>query len=229
MTLKIIQVSTAVPVSYIVSPNDTFEPGMACQFKVIGNEVLVGVSDGTAPIGIIDDIRTVAFTQPRIDEIVIIPVSAVWDGYDYVSTVEASKELDYPNIVSNSFAADYPGLLLNSVNGILRAPVGSVANYTINNASEPNAIYTKVSYAYRVANIPGEDSTVGSNRMSFWYTRGIFQTDQFEMVHYSVNATLFISPSGKFTTENTFPGQPGIAMCIVPPTAHNPMLELMWF
>lgn len=227
--LRVIQANTGRPVSYPVDPNGTFEPGMVAQFKVLGNETLIGVSDGTAPIGIIDDIKTVAFTLPVRDEIVIIPISATWDGYNFVSTVEATKELQNAGIVTNSFATDYAGLSLNSINGILRAPVGSIANYTINSAAEPNSIRAIVHYSYRVPNIPGEDSTIGSSKMTFWYTRGIFQTDQYEMVHYGVNATLFVSASGRFTTENSFAGQPGVAMCIVPPTAHNPLLELMWF
>lgn len=226
--LRVIQATAGRPVSYPVDPNAVFEPGMIAQLKVLGNDVFMGVSDGNAPFGIIDDIKTVAFTQPVIGEIVIIPVAASWDGYNFVSTVEASKELQNANISAGGFAADYPGLLLNEVNGILRAPVGSIANIAINGSADPNAIRVRVNYSYRVPNIPGEDSTIGSSKITIWFTRGIFQTDQYEMVHYAVNATLFVSLGGKLTAENTFSGQPGVAMCIVPPTPHNPMLEFLW-
>lgn len=227
--LRIVQANTGRPVAYPVDPNGTFEPGMICQFRVISNEVFVGVSDGTAPVGIIDDIKTVAFTQPVIDETVIIPATSEFDGYQFVSQIEASKELENSNIVPNTFAADVPGLQLNPVNGILRAPAGTPLNYTIDDAVTPNAIRTRVRYNFYVPNIPGEDSTAGSGRMTFWFTRGVFQTDQYEMVPFAVNATLFVSQNGKLTTEQTMAEQPGVGMCIVPPTAHNPMLEFLWF
>ena len=229
MVLRVIQANSGRPSQYPVDPNAVFEPGMIAQFKMLGNEVFIGVSDGKAPIGIIDEIRTIAFTQPVVDEVVIIPVSTTWDGYAFVSTVEAKQELNNSQIVPNSFAVDRPGLQLNPVNGVLVAPAGTEANYTINGANTPNAIRVKARYSFKVPNIPGEDSTVGSNKMTFWFTRGIFQTDQYEMVHYSVNATLFVSPAGKLTAEMSSAGQPGVAMCIVPPTAHNPMLEFIWF
>ena len=227
--LRIVQANTGRPVAYPADPNSTFEPGMICQFRVINNEVFVGVSDGTAPIGIIDDIRTVAFTQPIIDETVIIPASGTFDGYQFVSTIEASKELENSNIVPNTFAADVAGLLLNQTNGILRAPAGTPLNWAINGSVTPNAIRTRVKYNFYVPNVAGEDSTAGSGRLTFWFTRGVFQTDQYEMVVFAVNATLFVSQDGKLTTEQTMAEQPGVAMCIVPPTAHNPMLEFLWF
>lgn len=229
MSLRVIQAGLGRPVQYPVDPNAVFEPGMIAQLKVIGNDVVLGVSDGTAPIGIIDDIKAVAFTQPVVDEIVDIPVTGVYDGYNFVSAIEATRELMNANIVSNSFAADYAGLTLNSVNGIIRAPAGTVLNHTMNGSDTPNAIRTRVRYSYYVPNIPGEDTTRGSGKMTFWFTRGVYETDQFEMVPYAVNATLFVSASGKLTAEQTTTNQPGIAMCTVPPTAHNPRLQFLWF
>jgi len=227
--LRIVQANTGRPVAYPANPNHTFEPGMICQFNVISNEVFVGVSDGTAPVGIIDDIRTVAFTQPVIDETVIIPAASEFDGYQFIAKVEASKELNNSQILPSTFAADVPGLQLNALNGILRAPAGTPLNYIISGSSVPNAIRTRVRYNFRVPNVAGEDSTAGSGKMTFWFTRGVFQTDQYEMVPFSVNATLFVSQNGKLTTEQTIAEQPGVGMCIVPPTAHNPMLEFLWF
>lgn len=55
--LKIIVLS-GNPIAYPVDPNAIFEPGMIAQLKVVGDEIVVGVSDGSAPFGIIDDIKT---------------------------------------------------------------------------------------------------------------------------------------------------------------------------
>lgn len=230
MSLKVIQSGLGRPVQYPVDPNDVFEPGMIAQLRVIGNDVFLGVSDGTAPMGIIDDIKTVAFTQRVVDEIVDIAVpSSTFDGYNFVSTAVFSNELMNAHIVANSFVADYPGLQLNPVNGVIRAPIGSVLNYTSPGAGQPDTIRTKVSYAFQVPNIPGEDTTVGSGRMTVWITRGVFETDQFELVPYSVNATLFVSSAGKLTTEQTRSDQPGVGMCTLPPTSHNAKLQFIWF
>lgn len=226
---RTIQVGTGRPVSYPVDPNASFQPGMIAQLKVIGNDVVMGVSDGTAPFGIIDDMKDTAFVRPVVDEVVIIEAPVISsDGYSYTLGVDTIKNLNNAAIVDSSFISDYEGLSLNPVNGVVLAPAGSVLNYRANGSSTPNAIRALVSYSYSVPNIPGENTTEGSNRMTIWFTRGVFQTDQFEMVPYAVNATLFVSENGKLTTERTLPNQPGIAMVVVPPTAHNPLLEFMW-
>lgn len=227
--LRVIQTGNARPVSYPVDPNAIFEPGMLAQFKVIGNDIILGVSDGTAPIGIIDDVRTTAFSAPVNDEIVIITGVPTHDGYNWVNAADTSKELDNPHIDANSFVADYAGLQLNAINGILRAPAGTILNYAAGGSSTPNSVKVKVKYTYRIPNIAGEDTTIGSGRITVWFTRGIYQTDQYEMEAYSVNATLFVSTNGKFTTKQTIDGQPGVAMCIVPPAAYNQFLEFVWF
>jgi len=228
--LRVIQAGLGRPVSYPVDPNAVFEPGQIAQIKQIGNDIVIGVSDGLAPIGIIDDIKTTAFTLAVIDEIVIIEVPTVFDGYNWVSTMVGIGELDNADIVQNSFAASIGGLKLNATNGTLRVPVGFEVNYQTEDSATPNAVRVITRYAFRVPNVPGEDSTQGSGRMTVWFTRGIFSTDQFETdVPFQTNATLFVSPKGKLTTALTQQGQPGVAMCITPPSAHNSVLEFVWF
>jgi len=228
---KTIQIGTGRSISYPVDPNATFQAGMIAQLKVIGNDVVLGVSDGTAPFGIIDDIKDTAFIKSVIDEIVIIEAPVVnVDGYGvYTLGVDTIKDLDNATIVDSSFVVDYPGLSLNPINGVILAPSGSVLNHTTPTSSTPNAIKVKARYSYSVPNIPGEDSTLGSSRVTVWFTKGIYQTDQFEMVPYAVNATLYVSENGKLTAERTMSNQPGIAMVVVPPTAHSTTLEFLWF
>ena len=69
MTLRTVQVGLARPLSYSVDPNATFEAGMVAQLRIIGNDIVMGVSDGTAPFGLIDDNKTIAFSKSVIDEI----------------------------------------------------------------------------------------------------------------------------------------------------------------
>jgi hypothetical protein len=228
--LRVVQSGTGRPISFPVDPNAIFQPGMIAQVKVIGNDVVMGVSDGIAPIGIIDDVKDTAFTRPSIDEVVIIEASVInVDGYgNFTLGADASQTLQNANIVETSFTSDLAGLQLNSVNGVITARSGKALNYTTPDSTTPNAIRALVRYSYFVPNISGEDTTLGSGRLTLWFTRGIFQTDQFEMTPFAPNANLYVSSDGKLTTEQTLPNQPVIGMVIVPPAAHNTILEFLW-
>lgn len=228
--LRVIQPGTGRPISYPVDPNATFQPGMFAQLKKIGNDVVAGVSDGIAPLGIIDDIKDTAFTRPKVDEVIIIEATSITtDGYNYFLGADAMQTLQNANIVETSFVSDIPGIELNAINGVVTARQGAQLNYTTPDSTTPNAIRVVSSYSYYVPNMPGEDTTLGSGRVTVWFTRGIFQTDQFEMVPYAPNASLFVSPEGRLTSEMTLPNQPSIAMVTVPPSAHNQILEFIFF
>jgi len=229
--LRLIQVGNTLPVSFPVDPTSTFQAGQIAQLKVIGNEIVCGVSDGTAPYGIIDDINTAAFTEPVTDEVVIIPVVGAHDGYgNYVSVMEAMKTLQFANIVRSSFTCDVEGLILNDVNGVVIAPEATPLNFDSDGDGVPDSIKVIVSYTYRIANIPGDNTTIGSGRMTVWFQRGIFETDQFDTKQrYIVNATLFCNAEGMLTTAQPTSSHPGIAMVTGPPTGINNTLEFLWF
>ena len=127
--LKLIQVGNAMPVSYPVDSTSEFQPGQIGQIKLLGQDIVVGLSDGTAPLGIIDDIRTTAFTQNAVDEVLIIrvpePNITSADGYNYFSNADIKEELDNSRILKTSFVADYDGLILNTMNGVVTLPSGS--------------------------------------------------------------------------------------------------------
>ena len=115
--LKIIQAGNALPFSYPVDITSEFQPGNIGQLKIVGQDIVLGLSDGTAPLGIIDDIRTTAFTQPVVDEIVIIQGSDIYtDGYgNYFNGKDTMKNLDNAGIMQSSFVSDYEGLVLNII------------------------------------------------------------------------------------------------------------------
>ena len=229
--LRLIQIGNTLPVSFPVDPTSTFQAGQVGQLKVIGNEIVCGVSDGTAPLGIIDDINTSAFTAPATDEVVVIQAVGIGDGYGhYVSAIEVMKDLKNPSIVRSSFISDVEGLVLNDNNGILIAPAGTTLNYDIDGDGINDSIRVIVSYTYRIANIPGDNTTVGSGRMTVWFQRGVFETDQFDTTRrYVVNATLFCNADGKMTTDQPTASHPGIAMVTGPPTGINETLEFLWY
>lgn len=228
--LRLIMVGNGLPFSYPVDPTAVFEPGMIAQLKMIGNETVVGVSDGTAPVGIIDDINTHAFTAPIKDEVVDVPAMGVSDGYgNYITPMAIKQELRFANIIRSSFTADVDGLTLNDVNGVITIAAGTRLNKDLDGDGIPDAVRVIVSYVYRISNIPGDNTTVGSGRMTIWFSRGIYETDQYDTKQqYPLNATLFCGEDGKLTTRQPTPQHPGLAIVTGPPSAITNTLELMW-
>lgn len=228
--LRLIQIGNTLPLSYPVDPTSSFQPGQVGQLKVIGNEIVCGVSDGTAPLGIIDDVNTSAFTSPVTDEVIIVPVVAVSDGYQLVTAIDTKHELSFSNIVRSSFVADVEGLVLNDVNGVFTVPAGTPLNFDSDNDGTLDSVRTVVNYIYRVPNIPGDNTTAGSARITVWFQRGIFETDQYDTTQrYIVNATLFVNSDGLFTTAQPTAAHPGVAVVSGPPTGVVQTLELLWY
>lgn len=228
--LRTIQVGNSLPFSYPVDPTSTFQPGNIGQLKLIGNDIVVGLSDGLAPLGIIDDIRTTAFTQTVVDEIIIIPgVNVYTDGYSFFTGSDSKQELANASIVQSSFISDYEGLILNKRNGIITLPMYSRLNWDSDGDGRYDSVKAICNYVYQVPNLPGDDTTLGSNRVTIWFQRGIFSTDQFDsLARYPLGAVLFVSSDGKLTTRQPTVNHPGIGMVTGPPSAINGTLEFLW-
>lgn len=203
---------------------------MIAELTVIGNQVMATVSNGTAPIGVIDDIKTKAFTNVSWNEVVIVPAVGVpGPGNVPVTPIDIKAELRKPNIISSSFNSTVD-VVLNPVNGIITFLAGTPLNFDLMGTGQPNAIRTVVNYTYMVANIPGDDSTQGSGRMTVWFNRMFFQTDQYETnQQYPVRANLYVSEAGFLTTRRPSTIHPAIGMVTAPPTPMNPMIEVLYF
>jgi hypothetical protein len=228
--LRLVQVGNTLPVSFICDPSAEFQPGMIAELTVIGNQVMATVSNGTAPIGVIDDIKTKAFTNVSWNETVVVPAVGVpGPGGVLVTPVDIKAELRKPNIVPSSFNSTV-NVVLNPVNGIITFVAGTPLNVDLNGDTQPDGIRAIVNYTYQVANIPGDDSTQGSGRMTVWFERMFFQTDQYETnQQYPVRANLYVSEVGFLTTRRPSPIHPAVAMVTAPPTPMNPMIEVLWF
>ena len=229
---RLIQIGNSIPFSFPVDPNAEFEPGMVAQLNLIGNQVVCGVSDGTAPLGIIDDIKKNAFSSNSIDEIVIINVAAiatVGPNSTLITSVDIVKELENPNITASSFISNPVDVELIPRNGVVRFIAGTELNYDADGDGIPDSIRTVVSYSYQVPNVPGDDSTASSGRITVWFQRLIGATDAFETNRrYPVNAPLFVSESGLLTTRQIQTDYPAVAMVTGPPTNIHGSLELLW-
>lgn len=228
--LKVIHTNGQTPVSLPVDPTAEFQGGMVAQLKVMGNDIVAGVSDGTAPYGIIDDVRTTAFTRAKIDEVVIVPVKAteIDDSGDLVSSDDVTGFLEFPNIIESSFTSTMD-VVLNSINGAVTIPSETPLNYDADSDGVMDSFRLVVNYVYRVAGRPGDDSTLGSGRVTIHYQRGLYATDQFDtLAVFPVNATLYVGLDGKVTTKQPTENHPGIGFVTGPPSAINSTLEFMW-
>jgi hypothetical protein len=226
--LRLVQTGNALPASFICDPSAEFQPGMIAELTIIGNQVMATVSNGTAPIGIIDDIKTRAFTNVSWNEVVIVPAVGVLSNNQLVTPVDIKAELKKPNIVSSSFNSTVD-VVLNPVNGVIVFVAGTPLNFDLTGSGQPNAIRTVVNYTYQVSNVPGDDSTLGSNRVTVWFQRMFFQTDQFETnQQFPVRANLFVSEMGLLTTRRPSLLHPAVAMVTAPPSPMNPMIEALW-
>lgn len=229
--LRLVQVGNALPSTFICDPSAEFQPGMCAELTVISNQVVATVSNGTAPIGIIDDIRTRAFTAVAWNETKTVPATGVLDPITnrLVSTVDIKVELSHANVSPLSFISTVDVQLI-PLNGVIVFPAGTELNCDLLGTGSPNAITTIVNYTYQVPNIPGDDSTIGSGRMTVWFNRMFAQTDQYETNQvYPVKANLYCSETGLLTTRRPSSIHPAVAMVTAPPTAQNAMIEFLWY
>ena len=123
MILRLIQIGNALPIQYPVLPSAIFEPGMLGQLTLLGNNIVCGVSDGTCPLGIIDDVNTTAFYAPSIDEIKIVQAVGQLVAGKYISITDLTVLLDNPNVQTNSFICDTE-VYLRERNGAVVIPAG---------------------------------------------------------------------------------------------------------
>jgi len=227
--LRLVQIGNALPISYPCDSSSSFQPGMIGQLGVIGNNIVCGVSDGTAPFGIIDDIRTSVFTAPAINEIVIASAVGVDRGDGVlVAATDAQALLKNPNVVPSSFTASVDCELVPR-NGAVIFVAGTPLNFDIDGDGIPDSIRTVVSYTWQIPGIPGDDSVMASGKITLFFMRGIYQTDQYETNQvYPVNANLFCSEAGFLTTRQPSEAHPGIAIVTGPPGSVVGTLEFLW-
>lgn len=229
--LRLIQESNQLPYTWQVDPSAEFEAGMIAQLTVIGNQVMATVSNGSAPIGIIDDQKTKSFTANAWDETITIPVPApvVGPGNTLITSMDIKVELANPNVMPNSFMSIPVEVQLIPRNGVIVFPAGTILNYDLLGTGVPNAIKTNVRYTYQIPNIIGDDSTYASQRVTVWFGRMLAETNMFEVNQiYPVNANLFVSELGLLTTRQPAPNYPSVAIVTAPPSTLAATLQFLW-
>lgn len=226
---RILQSGNGLPASFIVDPSAQFEPGDIAELTVLGNQIVATVSTGTAPIGIIDDIKTKAFSSVSWNEVITVPAVGVSSGGGLVTPIDIKAELKYPNVTASSFISTV-NVELIPTNGVIVFLAGTPLNYDLTGSGTVNAIRTIVNYTYQIPNIPGDDSTMGSGRVTVWFQRMFFTTNRIETNQvYPVKANLYVSEVGLLTTRRPSEIHPAVAMVCAPPTSTQTSLEALWF
>ncbi len=229
MTLRILYESGNTHGLWPVDPSVEFQAGQIAGLLELGGDIFATVSDGCniPPIGIIDDVKTEAFSKNSLDEIVFIPANGISDGYgNLISSVDTMGFLQNTNVIPSTFVSSMD-VLLNPRNGVVQVPAGSVLN-----AIDPNGDPARtgfeiiVSYAFQIPDLPGEDTTAGSGKISIHIFRSVSATDQFDtIVEYPLGAPLYCGRDGRFTTE---PNGPIVAIVTAPPSILINELEFLW-
>jgi hypothetical protein len=237
---RILSNPNVLPASFALHTSAEFQQGQIAQFTSLGNNIVIGVSNGMAPFGIIDDIRTRSFSNNIHDEEHILavpnPIKNNTTG-QLVSAVDILEPLDQANLITHSFTARQISLTqviggislsVNERNGLATVPAGTPLNFDMNGDGIPDSIRFLCSYAFWEPNYRGEDTTRGSNRVTVWYQRMIVETNMYETNrYYPLNAPLYCSAFGLFTTEPVAIGYPAVGFVISPPNRFG-LLQLVW-
>ena len=228
-----------------VDPTVEFQAGMLAGLTLLDGEVVWTVANGMdiVPLGIIDDNKVTAFSTTVKEEKIII--TKKFGEFDTIKPIVESDgkllepaigKLAHGNIVASSFRS-LPQVELNVVNGLITLPEGTELNYDLDEDGVNDSIQVIASYAYEIADVPGENTTLGSGKLTVWLLPGEYATDQYEPdVDYSVNDLLFCSPNGKLTTEQSIYQQgshrrfsPAVGIVTVPPSTLQSLMQFVFF
>lgn len=156
---------TSIPSSWPLNISAQFQAGQLAQLNLSGNQVVVEVSDGTAPFGIIDDYKTTSFSANAIDEVTIIPIhpqNILEINGSKFTKMDVRWNLNNPNIYKNTFSTYPYDLQLIPVNGNIIIPEGTVLNFDSANDGYLDSIRIVSNYSYQIPGVPGEDTTAGT-------------------------------------------------------------------
>jgi hypothetical protein len=230
--LRILEAGNSVPWQVPVDPSATFESGTAMTLTVLGSQIMGTPSNGMSFFGIADDVKTKAFSAVSWDEERIVtpdPANIMTNGAGQLITrMDIKAELDNPNVDGNYFISNPVPVQLIPRNGVIVFPAGTLLNFDLGGTGTPDSIKTLVRYPYQIPNVIGDDTTFGSQMVTIWFQRMLFETDQFEVnQQYNVMSNLFLNEHGLFTTRQILPNSPIVAICTAPPSVINSTLQAL--
>ena len=226
-----------------VDPSVTFEAGQVGQLTtdIAGNTVVTLA--GTKPLGLIDDNKTAAFTQPVIGEVhsVAIAVGSAWvtNQANVVSDSELVFLLSSTGAVAATCvrATDYD--VTSYTNGIFVVKVGgniagAGAYLDLNGDGVAESVNVATNYHFAVPGVAGADSTLASGLCTLHFQKGEFAVSMYDTAStYAVNTKLYVgtgaggkAPLGVLCMASRGAAQV-VGVVTQPPTASNPLLTLI--
>ena len=120
------------------------------------------------------------------------------------------------NIIKASFKSSIP-VEIRPINGVVVVPV----------STQKDCRDLVVSYAYLIPNIHGDDTTIGSNKITVWTTHFIGETDMFDVREsYYKYDSLYVE-NGFLTTRRTDECE-RVGFVMEKPTSEKPRLTFFW-
>ncbi len=228
--LRIIHGDESNPRMFLVNLSAQFEPGQVAQLSVNQSQIVCSVSDGTAPCGIFDDIKSAIITCPVIEELVIAYVNspATHNG-SLVTSIDIKKELNNADLIDKKFSSSVP-CIVNYKNGVITFLKDTPLNADINGDGILDSIVAHVNYRYRIPRVLGEDSTAGSGQVAVRHSRMFAETSMYDVTQsYPLNAPLFVNTDGEFTTRKISDRHSSVGAVTAPPNRLSGLLQLIWW
>ncbi len=217
---KLAKLGGSEPGTISVDPNTNFQAGQIASYDANGAATLAG--SATNPVGIFKADK--ASTVYAVSAVEAVTVVALETAYNFNHANVTSVLVD--NLAGDPYTegagSDY---VLNLTNGTITTTASGTTNITTG-----ETVYVTYTYEMTAADKEQEgvnffnsnDDTQGSGKITMLQGGWRIHTDQFETdQNYAMNAQLFVSANGKFTSE-TLTYHFGRVVSI--PTASDPYL-----
>jgi len=239
MTLRPIYTSGQPHGRFNVDPSATFQAGQVGMLSVDAAGLPIVTLAGTKPLGLIEDNKTAAFTQPIVGELLTIGVGAGSTAVLAHANVVADSELVFLLDAAGAPTAivkptDYT---IVNTNGILTtvaagAIAGAAPYIDADGDAVLDSVNLSVNYQFALPGVAGADTTLASGLVTLHFQRGEFSVGVYDTANpYAVNDKLYVgdgavAPLGTLTSDGA--GNPQVVgICTQPPTASNPLLSLI--
>lgn len=225
-----------------VDPAATFEAGNVGQLAVDAAGNTVVTLAGSKPLGLIDDNKTAAFTQPVLGEIhAVHPVAAatwVTNNANLVTGSELVFLLNSAGAVASTAAKPTDYTVTSYTNGIFAVTAaGSIDSATpyldTDGDSVADSVNIMIQYQFALPGVTGSDSTLGSGLCTLYFQKGEFSVSVYDTATtYAVNTKMFVgdgvtAPLGTLTVAARTANTQVVGVCTQPPTSSNPLLNLI--
>lgn len=227
---------------YNVDPTATFEAGQVGMLATDAQGNTVVTLAGSQPFGIIDDNKTVAFTQPVFGELHTTKVAAgstwVANNANLVSGSQLVYKLSSTGVATPvASPADYTIAYTSGIFTVVAlGAIATAAPYLSSTGSGPaDSIHVVVQYQFAVPGVAGADSTLGSGLVTLHFQKGEFAVSVYDTAAlYAVGTKLFVgdgavgnAPLGTLTISTRTGNTQCVGAVTMPPSSSNPLLTLV--